>query len=121
MYANELQRRLEKAGYQNTISVAAHPGVAMTELARHMPKLLVMLIGGTIGPFVTHSVKNGAQPTLLAALGNDVKGGEYFGPTGYNEMKGKPGKARSTQRSRNEDLTRRLWEVSEELTGIKYL
>jgi NAD(P)-dependent dehydrogenase (short-subunit alcohol dehydrogenase family) len=121
MFAFELQRRLEKAGHQNTISVAAHPGVSLTELVRHMPKLIISFFGATIGRLVTHPPKEGAKPTLLAALGENVQGGDYYGPTGFNEMKGKAGKATFTKLSRNEEIARRLWEVSEELVGYKYL
>lgn len=121
MFAYELQRRLEKAGYKNPISVAAHPGLALTDLGRHMPKLLYMVFTTIMGRFISHPPKEGAKPTLLGALGEEVKGGEYFGPTGFREMKGKPGKAKSSALSKNEDIAGRLWEVSEELTGIKFL
>ena len=121
LFARELQHRLEKAGHQKMISVAAHPGVSMTELVRHMPKLLVIIVGATLGKLVTHPPNEGAKPTLLAALGPNVQGGDYFGPQGYKEMKGPPGKAMSSDLSKEEELAQRLWEVSEELVGMKYL
>lgn len=119
MYAFELQRRLEKAGHK-TISTAAHPGVALTELVRHMPKLVFTIAKYTIAPFMTHAPKEGAKPTVLAAIGT-AEGGDYFGPTGFNEMKGKAGKATYTDLSKDEAIAKRLWEVSEELVGLKYL
>ena len=110
MFAYELQRRLEKAGYQQTISTAAHPGIATTELARHMPKLVYTVLKYTLAPFLTHPPDEGAQPTILAAIGQ-AKGGDYFGPTGFQEMKGKAGKASSTDLSKNEAIAQRLWKA----------
>lgn len=120
MFTRELQRRLEKAGHQQTISTASHPGIATTELSRHMPKLVYNLLKYTIAPFLTHSPNEGAKPTMLAAIG-EAKGGEYFGPTGFNEFKGKPGKAKSTPLSNDEAIAKQLWEVSEKLVGLNYL
>lgn len=120
MFAYELQRRLERNGYHHTLSTAAHPGIATTELARHMPTFLYSILRFTIAPFITHSPAKGAQPTLLAAVGN-AQGGDYFGPTGFQEFKGKPGKVDSTPLSKDEDIAKRLWEVSEELVGLEYL
>ncbi|MEK6478448.1 oxidoreductase [Catalinimonas sp. 4WD22] len=120
MFTFELQRRLEKEGHHQTISTAAHPGVAMTELSRHMPKVVYTLLKYTVAPFLTHAPSEGAKPTLLAAIG-DAKGGDYFGPTGFNEMKGKAGKATCTDLSKDEAIAKRLWEVSEKLVGLKYL
>lgn len=119
VFSFELQRRLEKKGYR-TISVAAHPGLSMTDLVRHIPKWLIYLAQPLTALF-THSPEKGALPTVYAALGKDVKGGEYFGPQGYSEWKGKPGRAVAMPHSLDEELGRRLWKVSEELTGIRYL
>ncbi|SMG52529.1 NAD(P)-dependent dehydrogenase, short-chain alcohol dehydrogenase family [Marivirga sericea] len=120
MFAYELQRRLEKAGHKQTISTAAHPGIATTELARHMPKLVYVILKYTVAPFLTHAPKEGAKPTILAAIGK-AEGGDYFGPTGFNEFKGKPGKVSSTDLSKDEDIAKRLWEKAEELAGLRYL
>lgn len=119
MFAYELQRRIEKAGI-NTLSVAAHPGVSITELVRHIPGWLLFL-GRPVTALMTHSPAKGALPVLLAALDKNVKGGEYFGPQGRNEWKGKPGKAESTPMSHDTEIAGKLWKVSEELTGIKFL
>ena len=120
MFTRELQRRLEKAGHQQTISTASHPGIATTELSRHMPKLVYNVLRYTIAPFLTHAPIEGAKPTMLAAIG-EAKGGDYFGPTGFNEFKGKPGKATSTPLSNDEAIANQLWEVSEKLVGLNYL
>ncbi len=119
IFALELQRRLEKAGHQ-TIAVAAHPGISNTNLGQHVPRILYYLLM-PLFLFMIHSPNSGAMPTLLAALGNDVKGGEYFGPTGRREMKGPAGRARIAGRAKNTEVAKRLWEVSEQLTGIQYL
>ena len=120
LFAFELQRRLEKAGIFDTISTASHPGVADTELSRHLPKLLNLVLKYTIGPLITHSAKEGAKPTILASIGK-AKGGDYFGPTGFMEMKGKAGKATSSDSAHDKNLAKKLWEVSEELVNQKYL
>ncbi len=120
MFTYELQRRLEKAGHHQTISTASHPGIATTELARHMPKLLFTVLSYTVAPFLTHAPDEGAKPTILAAIG-DAEGGDYFGPTGFREMKGKAGKASSTDLSKDEAIAQRLWKASEKLVGYQYL
>ena len=120
IFAFELQRRLEKAG-SSTISVAAHPGISNTELSKHVPKLMYFLIRPLASLYI-HKPKKGALPTLMAALGTKVKGGDYYGPTGNkSETKGPPGLARSKSKARNEELAKQLWSVSEELTGVKIL
>ena len=68
----------------------------------------------------SQSAPEGALPTLYAATAPDVKGGEYFGPAGFMECFGPPKRARSTARSRDPELARRLWAVSEQLTGVAY-
>ena len=62
----------------------------------------------------------GALPTLYAATATDVQGGDYFGPGRIFEMIGPPRRERSTPAARNTTVARRLWEVSEELTGVSY-
>ena len=120
LFAFELQRRLEKAGVSGTISTAAHPGVAETELSRHLPKLLNSILQYTIGPLISQSAAEGAKPTILASI-SEAKGGDYFGPTGFMEMKGKAGKASSSNLANDEALAKRLWEVSEQLVDLQYL
>ncbi len=118
MFAYELDRRLKNSG-SRIISVAAHPGASNTELGRHLPSVVQTL--APLFSFATNSVESGAEPTLYAALGEDVKGGDYFGPTGFMEMKGKAGKVASTEASHDEEVAKRLWEVSEEAVRFSYL
>ncbi|OKH17331.1 oxidoreductase [[Limnothrix rosea] IAM M-220] len=120
MFADELQRRLEASGKQK-ISVAAHPGVAQTELARHMPGWLVWIMGITVAPFITHPVDQAALPTLMAAIAPDVKGSEYFGPQGTAEMTGQPGRAEKADHALDQEVAAKLWQVSEKLTGKKFV
>lgn len=120
MFSDELHRRLEAKG-RKVRSVCAHPGGAETDLGRHMSKVTYILLKLTILRFITHPIDQAALPILLAALGTDVKGGEYFGPQGFLEMRGNPGKAARTNSIENkEDVAKQLWEVSEELTSCKF-
>ncbi|MBC7654189.1 MAG: SDR family NAD(P)-dependent oxidoreductase [Oligoflexus sp.] len=119
IFAYELDRRLKAKG-SKTISVASHPGVSLTNLWNHMPYGF-KIISPIFDLFLSQSAEDGAKPTLLAALNNGVNGGDYFGPTGFNEMKGKPGKVHSTPLSKNMGIAKKLWSVSEELTSINYL
>ena len=70
---------------------------------------------------ITLAAPGGALPTLHAATAPDVKGGEYFGPGGFGGMTGPPERARSSPRSRNAALAGRLWQVSEQRTGVAFL
>lgn len=118
MYGYEFQRRLEAAGHTTTISTIAHPGASDTNLAQHLPKWAIALFG-LLAPLFSHSAKAGAQPTLWAAVG-PAEGGDYFGPTKFREMKGKAGKVDSIPLSKDQTIAKKLWEVSEKLTGITY-
>ncbi|MEZ5008453.1 MAG: oxidoreductase [Chitinophagales bacterium] len=120
MYAYELQRRLEKAG-EKTISVAAHPGLSTTNLDQHLPALIAKVLIPILKATVAQSPKAGAEPTLYAALGKNVSGGDYFGPGGFGEYSGRAKKVSSTKLSHNTEIAKRLWEVSEQLTSISYL
>ena len=115
MFAYELQRRLDKVG-SKVIAVSAHPGVSKTNLFSNVPKLTQVLMTLFI-PFFTHPPEKAALPMLYATLGDDIKGGEYFGPIGVKGMKGKPGKVNSKPQSYDKDVAKKLWEVSEKLTG----
>ena len=119
MFAIELQNRLEDAGY-TTLSVAAHPGLSITELGRHMPKWQELIMRYTIGPLFSHPPIDGAKPQVMAALDEDASGGDYFGPQGIGEFSGPPGIAKIKPWALKADENRRLWEVSTELTGAEW-
>lgn len=119
MFSYELQRRLTQMG-SHTLSVAAHPGISDTNLIKNTP--IPDWIFDLFKPIMTRtflqSAKAGAEPTLYAALGDDVKGGDYFGPDGFYEMRGSAKKVDSTALSKDKEVAKRLWEVSEKLCGI---
>jgi len=118
LFTYELQRRLAEQ-HTNTIAVAAHPGASSTELGRSAPTLIKPLLA-LAGPLLFQSAEMGALPTLRAATDPDVEGGQYFGPDGLGEQRGHPKLVSSSAQSHDEDLQRRLWTVSEELTGVTY-
>ena len=117
MFALELQDRLENTG-QKTLSLAAHPGVSNTELGKYIPRVLYYLLFPLFS-FLTHSPKNGALPTVMAALDPYVEGGEYFGPTNSNEMKGEHGRAIIYKHALDQAERKKLWELSEKLTAAR--
>ena len=112
-FTRELQRRLDEEG-SDVLAVAAHPGWAATELQRH--QWWVRLLNN----FFAQPAGMGALPTLYAATASDVHGSEYFGPDGKGQMRGYPVKVQSSKRSRDMVVASRLWEVSEEMTGIRW-
>jgi NAD(P)-dependent dehydrogenase (short-subunit alcohol dehydrogenase family) len=116
LFTYELQRKLR--GTQ-TIAAAAHPGGSNTELARNTPAP-VRLLFTVIGPLLTQDAAMGALPTLRAATDPGVLGGQYFGPDGLGEQRGHPKVVTSSEASYDADAQRRLWALSEELTGVVY-
>lgn len=113
LFAYELQRRLDKLG-ADTISVAAHPGYAATNLQRASKISLLM------NRFMAQDQVMGALPQLRAATAADVQGGEYYGPDSFFEQRGYPVKVQSNRASHDEEVARRLWSVSKKLTGVQY-
>ena len=69
---------------------------------------------------MAQSAEMGALPTLRAATDPAAQGGQYYGPDGFGEQRGYPKVVESSKRSHDEDVQRRLWTVSEELTGVTY-
>ena len=117
MFTYELQRRL--AAHGTTVAVAAHPGVSSTELARNTPAEVRVLVGW-FAPLLTQKAEMGALPTLRAATDRAVLGGQYYGPGGRAEVRGYPKLVSSSPDSHDQATQRRLWTVSEELTGVKF-
>jgi NAD(P)-dependent dehydrogenase (short-subunit alcohol dehydrogenase family) len=116
LFTYELQRRLGGADTA-TVALVAHPGGSDTELGRHIPggRLLEPL-----ARFMAQSADMGALPTLRAATDPDARGGQYYGPDGFWETRGHPVLVESSDRSHDVRLQRRLWTVSEELTGVEF-
>ena len=109
----ELARRLQAKGSQ-TMVTAAHPGWTATDLQRHSG------LFSFLNPFFAMKAPQGALPTLRAAVDSEANSGDFFGPNGWKEMRGWPVKVQSNALSQDEAIAKRLWEVSEEWTGIKY-
>ncbi|GAA4405838.1 SDR family NAD(P)-dependent oxidoreductase [Tsukamurella soli] len=120
MFHYELQRRLaaRASGGHGTVAVAAHPGLADTELVRNLPKPLRGLQAAA--PLVSHDAAHGALPTLRAATDPSALGGQYYGPDGLAERRGAPRVVTSSEQSYDLELQRRLWAVSEELTSTDF-
>ena len=113
-FALELSRRLERSGSEVS-SLASHPGYSATDLQRHS------LLWRFLNVLVAMPAKKGAEATLYAATEEDALEYPYWGPTGIIEMRGDTGRSRISPRALNEETAVKLWEVSEELTGVKYL
>ncbi|MBS4102803.1 SDR family NAD(P)-dependent oxidoreductase [Tsukamurella paurometabola] len=119
LFHYELQRRLEARGAERgTVALAAHPGIADTELVRNLPALLQK--AQAVAPLFSHDAEHGALPQLRAATDPGALGGQYYGPDGLGERRGAPRVVTSSEQSYDLDLQRRLWAVSEELTGVAF-
>ncbi|MEU4422238.1 oxidoreductase [Actinoplanes sp. NPDC024001] len=117
LFAYELQRRLAASGAP-TISVAAHPGNAETDLIREMGAQRRMLgnpVLRRVTSWLVQSAEMGALATVRAAVDPQACGGEFYGPSGWKEFTGAPVVVRSSRRSYDEEDQRRLWSVSEQL------
>lgn len=112
-FTYELQKRVDRNG-GGPVVAAAHPGWTATELQRHTGLFRFL------NHFFSQDITMGALPALYAAVGADVKGGDYYGPSGWREMKGYPKKVASNELSHNEEIAGKLWKISEELTGVKF-
>lgn len=113
LFTYELQRRLAAAGH-STLAVASHPGYAATNLQGDSTMMKI------VNRVVAQPQAMGALPTLLAATGADIQGGDYYGPSGLAELAGKPEKVQSDDRSYNVQDAQRLWTVSEQLTATPF-
>jgi NAD(P)-dependent dehydrogenase (short-subunit alcohol dehydrogenase family) len=117
MFTYELQRRL--AAHGTTAAVAAHPGIADTELVRNIPAVLRRPVGW-LAPLISQPATAGALPTLRAATDPSVLGGQYYGPDGLVEGRGFPKLVTSSPESYDLTVQQRLWAVSEDLTGVRF-
>ncbi len=113
LFAYELDRKL-KAADRNTLSLAAHPGYSATNLQATSGIFTVM------NNLIAQSQEMGALPTLFAATSPEAKGADFIGPHALGGWRGYPIRSKSNERSHNEEIAKHLWEVSEELTQVKY-
>lgn len=122
MFALELDRRSQANGWGLT-SVAAHPGFARTDLISNGPahgNPVYAWGAGVLATFASHSAADGALPTLMAATMPGVTGGQYFGPQGFQEMKGPPGPGKIEPQALDARVAADLWSASEALTGVPW-
>jgi NAD(P)-dependent dehydrogenase (short-subunit alcohol dehydrogenase family) len=122
LFALELDRRA-RARSIGLVSVAAHPGVAKTNLQYAGPRLgrrTVQTAGVRAFRFLFQPAERGALPSLYAATSPDVSGGALYGPDGFSHLRGYPTRTRIPKRALDADVARRLWDVSEELTGVAF-
>ena len=123
LFALELDRRATDRGV-DLVSVAAHPGYAATNLQAVGPRMSgssIMERINDLGNLVfAQPAADGALPSLYGATAPGVRGGQYFGPDRFFGMRGHPKPASFVPAARDPDTARRLWEVSEKLTGIRF-
>jgi NAD(P)-dependent dehydrogenase (short-subunit alcohol dehydrogenase family) len=121
----ELNRRLARSG-KNIIAVGAHPGFAATEITKNNNSTLAakgafrQWMNKKLEPLIPKPV-DAARSTILAATGAGVQGGDYFGPGGFLEIAGKPARAKINPIAIVPENGKRLWEISEAMTGVRYL
>jgi NAD(P)-dependent dehydrogenase (short-subunit alcohol dehydrogenase family) len=119
LFTNELQRRYEAVG-ADAIAVAAHPGLSSTNLADHLIDKWYVKPMMLLEPLTFQDATMGALPMIRAAVDPDVQGGQYYGPGGFMEQRGYPVLVQSSDASHNFADAQQLWQVSEELTGVRY-
>lgn len=110
-FTQELGRKLSN---KKVVVTAAHPGWTETDLQRHSG------LFSFLNKFFAMDQEQGALPTLRAAIDEDVQTGDYFGPNGWQEWKGYPVKVGMNDLAKDKTIAKKLWEVSEELTNIKF-
>ena len=124
LFTYELQRRLDARG-ASLIATSCHPGYSATNLQGEGPRMAGsrLLEKGTqlANRLFSQTAAMGALTLLYAATSPDVQGGDYIGPDGFSESWGHPKKVRSNKRSHDREAAAELWEVSESLTGVRYL
>jgi NAD(P)-dependent dehydrogenase (short-subunit alcohol dehydrogenase family) len=118
LFTAELQRRLNEVG-SPLLATAAHPGYAATNLQARSQRPFQDLIMAIANRLIAQDADGGALPTLYAAVA-DIRGNSFAGPGGFLEQRGTPRLVRRTRAARDMDVARRLWEVSEELTGVHF-
>jgi NAD(P)-dependent dehydrogenase (short-subunit alcohol dehydrogenase family) len=119
LFTEELQRRFEESGADIT-AVAAHPGVSKTHLADHLFEGPFIDLALPLADKIFQSAAMGALPTLRAAVDPFARGGDYYGPEGFNSFRGYPIKIAPSSAAQDTADAQRLWNVSERLTGVTY-
>jgi NAD(P)-dependent dehydrogenase (short-subunit alcohol dehydrogenase family) len=118
LFTAELQRRLTAAG-SSVLANAAHPGYAATNLQFHSGRRVLDLVSVVGNRVLAQDEDGGALPTLYAATA-EIPGDSFAGPGGFMEQRGAPKLVDRTDAARDADVARRLWDVSEQLTGAHF-
>jgi NAD(P)-dependent dehydrogenase (short-subunit alcohol dehydrogenase family) len=118
LFTSELQRRLSGAG-STVLATAAHPGYAATNLQFKSGRRVLDIVSHVGNRLLAQSEDAGALPTLYAATA-DIPGDSFAGPGGFMEQRGAPKLVGRTDAAKDADVARRLWDVSEELTGVRF-
>jgi NAD(P)-dependent dehydrogenase (short-subunit alcohol dehydrogenase family) len=119
LFGLELDRRLRAAG-SPVLSVLAHPGYSDTNLQSTGPTGIAKLAMRVGNKLIAQSAEKGALPQLLAATAPEVRGGQFWGPDGFQEFRGAPKEVQAVPEAQDPAIAARLWTVSEELTGVSY-
>jgi len=119
VFAMELDRRLRAAG-SPVKSLLAHPGWSATNLQSTGPTGFMKALLWLGNRVLAQDAEHGALPTLHAAMVADAEGGDFYGPDGFGEMRGRPTRVPIGAEGKDPDVGRTLWTVSEQLTGIAY-
>ncbi|MFG2334163.1 oxidoreductase [Streptomyces sp. NPDC048604] len=119
LFGHELHRRLSAAG-SPVRSLLAHPGYAATALPAGSVGLVKTLFGRLLTP-LAQSAEQGALPQLYAATAPEARSGEFFGPSGPGELRGAPTRVALAPQATDTETARRLWEVSEQLTDVRFV
>lgn len=120
LFTYELQRRFDEKNIK-TIAVAAHPGASHTNLGNHLVGSFMYKILWPLAKIATQKPADGAKSQIRASVDTNVKGGEYYGPGGFMQMAGRPVIVKSTKKSHNIELAKKLWEKSQKAGKIEYL
>jgi NAD(P)-dependent dehydrogenase (short-subunit alcohol dehydrogenase family) len=118
LFTAELQRRLTEAG-SPVLATAAHPGYAATNLQFHSGRRALDIVSSVGNRLLGQDEDAGALPTLYAATA-DIPGNSFAGPDGFMEQRGAPTLVGRTAAAKDREVASRLWEVSEELTGVRF-
>jgi NAD(P)-dependent dehydrogenase (short-subunit alcohol dehydrogenase family) len=118
LFTSELQRRLTAAG-SPVLATAAHPGYAATNLQFHSERRVLDLLGHIGNRIIAQDSHGGALPTIYAAVA-EIPGDSFAGPGGFMEQRGAAKLVGRSDAAKDTEVARRLWEASEELTGVRF-
>ena len=119
LFTLELDKRIKAAGLDIKV-LTAHPGSSKTNLSRHVEKRKSFVLFNWLFKLTSQNAFNGALPGIRASVDESVKSGEYYGPSGLLQLKGKPILVQPNSNAKNEIDSSKLWDKSEELTNLKF-